>query len=457
MNLVSIREHGNSGEHGLDLVALDRLDNAAREDQRLQRNEGPLVRVGRDGVIRAGGLVGFLQTGALSVEVFPKYVARSNDTLDAKAAGEARANFIGLLDFCRVYRTQPGLPRQLATEAGSLAEFMLHGMAGRLRSQLRRGVKRAYIEREEALEVVRGRILLDRQLIEGRGLPIPMRCRYERHESNTPLARLLALHALLLARRSRWSATRRIAAQATHMLPGVWPSRAYERDRAKVHFNRGNQRFEPCVRDLELLVGRRRHDIATQHRTPSWALSWDMGPVFERYVERVLKRTLPQDDPLPAISVVGQDRVGYLASEPGEEEFKVFQQKPDIVATVGDERTVIIDAKYKRPTNFRPSESDVRQVLAYAELWNRQRRIGDEPFCDRVVLLYPRPWQQAAADGPPKSYDLFAKVPGGPRVGKRVQLVIATIEFGADPTARLGEIRTARLGEIRKDIAAWML
>jgi len=52
--------------------------------------------------------------------------------------------------------------------------------------------------------------------------------------------------------------------------------------------------------------------------------------------------------------------------------------RPDIVLR-SEDQTIIIDTKWKRPTNRQPSVEDLRQMYTYARCWDT----------DKVILLYP--------------------------------------------------------------------
>ena len=454
--------------------SMRKLSVAAKRDASLQRLDHPLISVDACHHVTSHGLVGFLQAGAVSVEVFPKYVKfdkASQDAAQAPPLDQVRRGFIELLDFCGVTHFRPGSAAQRDLARQPMAEWMLYGMAQRLRDCLQRGVRLDYVEKDEQLGIVRGRILLERQLRQGRGLPLPLHCRYERHEHNTPLARLLALFAELLGRFANASSTRRLADQASHMLVGISPSTAVAADLANVRFHRQTDPLAQCIDDLKLLLGRRRHDFADRRRQASgWSLSWDMATVFEKYVERILKRysaSLGDHDPLRP-RVWCQQHVGHLAPELPNQNAK-FGQIPDIVVEYGtgmQSRAVIIDAKYKRPGSrsgdrLRPSESDVRQVLAYANLWNRAAK-GSDSVCDTVMLVYPRerddndgvdsvyPRERDDNDGVDSVYPrerddndgvdsdkqawrLYPTVAGPNDTPRHVRLLVRTVPFGQRP------------------------
>ena len=69
--------------------------------------------------------------------------------------------------------------------------------------------------------------------------------------------------------------------------------------------------------------------------------------------------------------------------------------RPDIVLKKGDE-TIIIDTKWKRPTNKAASIEDLRQMYAYARFWKT----------NKVVLLYPGEYYDSGYKSYPNDNDL---------------------------------------------------
>jgi len=432
-----------------------RLDQVAREDAVLQGTDSPLVTVSAARTaIRAGDRVGFLHTRDLDIEVFPKWISPDPTVVDPSAAlGSIRGEFVDLLDFAGPRRLRPGLRARQQLKRRPLAEWMLHGMARTLVDALEDSLQHGYVERERALPFVRGRVLVGRQLRQGAGLPIPVWCRFESHESDTPLARLLALHAHTIAARSRWSQTRQLASRATRLLAGVAPSTHYEQDLAGLHFDRTNARFRDCIADLQLLLRRSRSDPSgASAATLGWSLSLSMSGVFERYVERVLRRICRlKSSPIDRLQT--QKSVGSLAVKP-----PGFRQVPDVIVHLATGRTVIIDAKYKAPGKRGPSEADVRQVTAYANLYNLAE-VEPARKCDTVVLLYPRAFESSPESARHRQWDLYPKPlvdtsdDKPPERRQRLKLLTRTIEFGRRPR---GGAENGDLARMAAEIGQWL-
>jgi len=413
-------------------------------EMRLRSGRHRLIGISRSNRLHAGQRVGFVESEGVSVEVFPKWMVQGMKGLAhtdrAALVQDARQSLAHLLDWCGVISITPGPAARQRAAKTSLSEWILHAMARELVHGLARGINRGYQERQEPLTAVRGRIDIGAQIRMGKDLPLPLWCRYEEHTQDTPLGRCLALFASLLSRLARSQATRNLAIQASRLLAPTTPTQNAPRDLARIRWTRSNERFQSSIESLKLLLA---HQAVMQARgdAPSWSWSVPLSGVFERYVGRLLlllwrMGLQSEDSKFPRRFT--QRRIGKLTVAPA-----TFGQKPDFVM-VGDDRCAIIDTKYKVPRDFKPSESDVRQVLTYASLWNRRREAERAP-CKRVILLYP-----AVDDEIPttlKTWESYLNTPDNSN--ERVELHASSIPFRGVPTN--DELKT-----YRRIIASWL-
>ncbi len=105
-------------------------------------------------------------------------------------------------------------------------------------------------------------------------------------------------------------------------------------------------------------------------RTEVFALMLDMNALWERYVLALLRRIAPQ-----GVTVYGQDSRPFWKAAG----HRVRSIRPDIVVRQGEQARLIVDTKWKRPSNNRPASGDLQQMFAYNETFE----------CQNSVLLYP--------------------------------------------------------------------
>ena len=109
------------------------------------------------------------------------------------------------------------------------------------------------------------------------------------------------------------------------------------------------------------------------------ALFFNMNRVWEAYLLRTLQRLAP-----PAWTVSKPPKVVFWQAKNGQQS----RMQPDILLEHPAHGCLVLDAKWKRPTN-RHAENDLRQLFAYAHHFG----------ATQVRLLYPQAGQGAAVEG----------------------------------------------------------
>jgi 5-methylcytosine-specific restriction enzyme subunit McrC len=135
-----------------------------------------------------------------------------------------------------------------------------------------------------------------------------------------------------------------------------------------IKINRMTAPYERALELAKLIILNYSPDI-NHGQQKMIALLFDMNVLWEEYVLRALKKH-SQNHPEELLEVKGQESKTFYGSQ--------RTIRPDIVLKKGGE-TIVIDTKWKRPTNKAASIEDLRQMYAYARFWKT----------NRLVLLYP--------------------------------------------------------------------
>ena len=138
---------------------------------------------------------------------------------------------------------------------------------------------------------------------------------------------------------------------------------------ARLRRTRNTARYAEALTLAALILRHHRPDLA-HGRTDVFALMLDMNALWERYVLALLRRVAP-----PGITVRGQDSRPFWKAV-GQRSRSI---RPDVVLYEGEEAKLVVDTKWKRPTNDRPASGDLQQMFAYNELFG----------CTGSTLLYP--------------------------------------------------------------------
>ena len=397
-----IREWGclRIGEDGITDGVARRLLVLAEAATRRLRVAQPVLTRTRTGngqpILRAGQVVGVLRVPGASVEILPK--------IDAQGDGAVRRALTRMLAVAWGLPVADSEPALLATQREDLLEVVVRLFADRLLEAVRRGLPHRYRLRKDDLPLLRGKLMVRRQLIHHAVRPDRLACQFDELSVDTPLNRVLKAAVAQLASATRSAENARRLSELAARFEFV--SRSSDPKREHVRLDRTNTAFH------------RLHGLALQLLGGDWqgtttggydgfALLFPMNDLFEKFIGRSTNVAL-------APRSVRLQRTGRyaLAGQQG----NLFALRPDIV--VDDQ--IVIDTKWKKLESDGPNcgvaQSDVYQMLAYARAYNAQR----------LVLLYP--WHEGlTATGIYKRWSVG---------GTSTPFDIATIDVGRPNTVR---------------------
>jgi 5-methylcytosine-specific restriction enzyme subunit McrC len=252
-------------------------------------------------------------------------------------------------------------------ELDELLEFVAGAFADLAEERIARGLYRAYVEREENLAAVRGRIAVADDLRRNHVLRHRTFCRFAELTEDVPENRIVRQVAHLLAGWVRRPPLRLRLWRIDHALGSVAPTHLPAEAVDRFAYGRLNEEYRPLHRLCKLVLEWASFaDEAGPFAFRAFLL--DMNRLFERFVTQTLRdrarHPVSVDDQVPL----------HLA------EGRRVDMRPDLVVRVGTRPTLVADCKYKRlePEGFKGH--DLYQILAYCTA------LG----LDRGLLVYPR-------------------------------------------------------------------
>lgn len=246
-----------------------------------------------------------------------------------------------------------------------------------LEVQLQQGMLRDYLEVEDTLDRVRGRIDLVRQHRENLFKPHRLACRFSELAVDIPINRLLHT-ALVHISNLAVSPVLRQQIQSMRMrFSGVDVIRKGARLPHVDDLNRMQRRYADVVKLARLFLDGQYLDVRTGEQQVH-SLLFDMNQLFERFVA-IKMRPVARRDKLSLIEQGPQKYLGVDRLGKGR-----LLMRPDITLVDKMGRPLIImDAKWKLLDSDNPlaslSSADLYQLSTYASAYR----------CDQVVLLYP--------------------------------------------------------------------
>ncbi|WLD13107.1 McrC family protein [Planctellipticum variicoloris] len=333
--------------------------------------------------IRVKSYVGVIQVPGLIIEILPK-TDGGEDSTGFGDGGQARQNLLFMLSQAGYL---PGHDRDLASLAGRrlpLLEVLITAFVRRLLIEVRRGQQHQYVYREESLSCVKGRILLQRQVLQNVAQRHRLWVGYDEFVNDTLLNQILKATCRCLLALARLPKTQQLLREALLEFADVEDLVIQGDDFSRVLLDRASERYRDLLQFCRLVYeGTTVAPQAGAHS--SFSLFFPMETLFEEFVGRFVKRNARYFGLLPEqVHLQARGRGLWLLRD--ENLQGRFRLRPDIVIDdVAGVPQIILDTKWKRLVDLKSdakngvSQADLYQLFAYASRYN----------CENNVLLYP--------------------------------------------------------------------
>lgn len=362
-----------SGNAAIPEVEADRLAVIARVSAFSGRGGEGVLEHGRKG-LRARGVVGVIATPSCQLEILPKIEGGGeNNVSDAIL----RTRLIHILAVTYNLPIEAGSITQLGWQRDTVLELLIRLFCTKLTDAVRRGMPRNYLEHEDDLPALRGRLDMTRQFSTLAVSPQKIACRFDSLSPDIALNQVMRAAVSKLSRLAGAPDNQRALRELSFVYADVAdvPSNALRWDR--IVLDRTNRRWRELLSFAQLFLSDR-YQQTSAGTTDGHALLFEMNVLFERYVERLLSRALVGTG--LRVSSQGGHRDCLYEGDVGR-----FRTRPDLIVRDDDGIALIIDTKWKRVTpriddpKQGVSQADVYQLMAYGRLYD----------CPNVVLLYP--------------------------------------------------------------------
>jgi len=328
--------------------------------------------------LRARGVVGILAAKDCSLEILPKIDVAPGESVNHQNA-VIRKRLIHMLAVALNLKLDLGPITDLAWQRETLLEILIRIFCGKLTEAVRKGMPRHYVEQEDDLSALRGRLDVARQFTRHAVNPSRLACQFDVLSEDTALNQTMKAAVAHLSRVSRSSANQQRLRELAFVYANIAEISPPALLWGEVVIDRTNRRW-PELLSMARLFLLNRYQTTTGGTGQGTALLFEMNTLFEEYVGRLISRALAGTD--LTVSLQG-GRLFCLTAETTERGF--FQTKPDILIRRGGIVTHVIDTKWKRISSRIDdpkqgvSQSDVYQMMAYAQLYR----------APRLTLLYP--------------------------------------------------------------------
>lgn len=252
-------------------------------------------------------------------------------------------------------------------EFDQILEIIADAFAGMVERRLDLGLYRNYVEEEDNLPTVRGRILVAPDVHRNAVLRHRTYCRYTTYSWDLPENQVIRQVSRML---SGWGFSPRLTGRFValdHQMDEVSPSRLTAGDVDRFSYNRQSQDYQPIHRYCRFFLNGASLDEEAGEEAFDGFL-WNMNKLFETFITKKLGARLQPpfrlDDQVPE----HLDDAHSVAI------------RPDLVLSRHGATVLIGDTKYKKLDDDEHKHADLYQMLAYCTA------LG----VNAGVLVYPR-------------------------------------------------------------------
>ncbi len=277
--------------------------------------------------------------------------------------------------------------RNLATDGVHLRDLVCQLLSRASDRILGQGPARDYVTREDALAVIRGRLLGDRQICRRFGQLDQLECRYDEFESDTLDNQILAAGLTLAARTATATSVRAFARRVASDYATLCDPIDLDTVEAatRLNYTRSNENYRDAHYWSLLLLRRSAlGDLYDNRGTSAPVFLLDMNRLFEDFVTRLVKDAMAGSH----VQVRSQARNrSILTNEVTGRPYGAII--PDLLLTRGIGAAIwrrVVDAKYKLYSERKLDPGDIYQALIYAQTLSRP---GPGSQLPATILIHP--------------------------------------------------------------------
>ena len=343
--------------------------------KKLSRLESELPRqafVWGHNAIKFSQYCGVISLGALTIEILPKIYGRE------EVPGVSREVLVRMLYRARQIKQTPGGMASVALQKHALLDLFILHFCDQLHAELMQGMIRNYVVRNENLNVLRGRLRVERQFKDNLSHKERLFCQFDELSADNDHNRIIKHVLGLLSRLAVGVQARKQLAELQMRFDGIKGVPVSIDMLDRLPFDRSTTRYEPIFEQCRWYLQGVHPDVLSG-RNPCMALLFDMNRLFEAYVASELRKLawkcgLRLREQGPQKYMIGRD----------DRDEELFLMKPDIAFIDTRNRVLCIaDAKWKlldeREKKLGISQADLYQMSSYAS------RYGVE----QLMLMYP--------------------------------------------------------------------
>ena len=315
---------------------------------------------------------GVIGLGRDTIEILPKIYGKG----DAPEAG--RRVLLRMLYLARRMKISPVGAAGIDLQRHHFLDIFIRHFCEELFAQLRKGALLRYVHREDNLPVLRGRLLIDRQLKLNSGHQGRLYCAFDELVEDNVYNQYIKCALKVVHGQARSLATKRPVTELLYRFDGVRDRRPEVCRDWKLPERRDAKRFADVFRQCGWFLRGLGQDVAAGEQR-SLSVLFDMNRLFEEFIAAKLRKEVRGAG--FRVRVQGPQHPLVQESDGSPR----FYMKPDITfLDSGGRALVVLDTKWKAldssADKYGIAQGDLYQMIAY----------GTRYRCPNLTLIYPK-------------------------------------------------------------------
>lgn len=308
---------------------------------------------------------GVISLGDVSIEILPKIYGAEAEV------GSSRDALIRMLASARSLKLHKAGSAQTALQKQSLLDVFILHFCAQLHDQLKQGAIRKYVKREKNLNVLRGRLLTERQFKLNLAHRERLFCRYDELSEDNLYNQVLKFVLEVLLRTAKGNRAVQEVSGLFMRFDPISDRRINVRRLDSLDFDRLTERYESIFQWCRCFLEGYYPDVLGKGKS-CLSVLFDMNRLFEAYVGTQLRRAVWSK----SLRVREQGPQRYFATRRYSDmsHKPVFRMKPDISLMDKEENILCIaDAKWKvldeEKNDLGITQADLYQMESYASVY----------------------------------------------------------------------------------------
>ena len=314
--------------------------------------------------VRFNQYVGVIRVGRWTVKVLPKVDRLTGD------AGVWEEVLVRMLRLTKGFPAQPTSDTQLRVLPNSILHLYLELFISECEILTHQGLAKTYQRRTDNRPVMKGRLKVSEHIRHNLTHQERFVVEFSSYDQDHLINRILKQALIVINRMTPVPVLQNRVRRLLLDFEGIRDFMPTAASFKSIHFHRKNLHYKKAIPFARMTLLNVHPDIS-RGRDDVLALMFDMNDLWEQYAALQIRRHLRD-----RFTVAAQkSRVFWVSGQ------RKKGLRPDLMLSDrrDDDRRIIVDTKWKVPSDHLPGDEDLRQMFAYNHLFG----------CRESILLYP--------------------------------------------------------------------